>query len=174
MAASDRAAPGDSGIRSFFEEHKRRTYQFAFQLTGNADDAMDIVQEAFLRLHRQPDRLSVDPQHAVRWLFRAVRNLAIDMLRSRSARPQCEIPEDLADARQPAPDESAIGSEVSARLWAEIARLPLPEREALLLRDWQGMPYADIAELTGTTVSTVTSRIHEARTTLRQRLRRYL
>ena len=164
---------GAGGVLPLFEAHRRRAYQFAFQLTGNMDDALDVVQEAFLRLHRSRERLT-DDDHVVRWLFRAIRNLAIDLLRTRSARPECEISPDLADSRQITPDQNAIRDQVAERLWAEIARLPITEREAVLLRDWHGMSYSEIAELTGATVTTVTWRIHEARTTLRERLRRYL
>lgn len=171
MAEADQSVC-ESGIVPFFETHKHRTYQFAYQLTGNADDAMNLTQEAFLRLHRDWNRAQ-DPSHAVRRLFTTVRNLAIDLLRKRSAKPECEFSDELPDA-QPRPDASAIQGQVSARLRAEIGALPLPLREALLLRDWHGMPYAEIAELTGASVATVTWRIHEARTILRQKMRRFL
>jgi RNA polymerase sigma-70 factor, ECF subfamily len=161
------------GVESFFESHRRRAYQFAFQLTGEAEDAMDITQEAFLRLHRQWDKLPRGAEPAP-LLFTIVRNLAVDMLRKRTTRPAAEVDEDLKDARAADPENAAMRDEVSSRLRAEIARLPLPQREALLLRDWHGLSYAEIAQVTGATVAAVTSRIHDARSALRDRMRRYL
>jgi RNA polymerase sigma-70 factor (ECF subfamily) len=63
---------------------------------------------------------------------------------------------------------------VTVRLWAEIAALPIAQREALLLRDWHGLSYAEIAQIARTNITTVTSRIHDARVALRHRMGRYL
>jgi RNA polymerase sigma-70 factor, ECF subfamily len=161
------------GVEPFFESHRRRAYQFAFQLTGDAEDAMDITQEAFLRLHRQWSKLPRGAQPAP-LLFTIVRNLAVDLLRKRTSRPAAEVDDDLKDARAANPENAAMRDEVSARLRAEIAALPLAQREALLLRDWHGLSYAEIAQVTGATVAAVTSRIHDARCALRERMRRYL
>jgi RNA polymerase sigma-70 factor (ECF subfamily) len=72
------------------------------------------------------------------------------------------------------PELAARRGELSGRLWREIRGLPEVQREALLLRDWHGLSYKQIADITGTNVTTVNSRLHDARTRLRERLRRYL
>lgn len=157
-----------------FREYRLRAFHYALQTVGNADDAMDITQEAFLRLHRHWRRR--DPERPLApWLYSVVRNLAIDVLRKRGVRKETDM-----DAALPAPSplaspEAAAGnSELSGHLWREIQRLPDVQREALLLRDWHGLSYAEIAEATGTNATTVNSRLHDARTRLRERLRRYL
>ena len=161
------------GVEAFFESHRKRAYQFAYQLTSDPEEAMDITQEAFLRLHRQWDRLPRGSEPAP-LLFTIVRNLAVDVLRKRTTRPASEVDEDLKDARAADPENAAMRDEVSARLRAEIAALPLPQRESLLLRDWHGLSYAEIAQVTGASLAAVTSRIHDARSVLRERMRRYL
>lgn len=168
-AASDPAA----SLVDLFEKHKRKVYQFAFQLTRNIDDAMDVTQEAFLRLHREWHRWrpSKDPAS---WLYTVVRNLSIDVLRKRNAIGECEPDTDLPDIRAFGPEQIAIQQELSAMVWAEIGSLPLPLREALVLRDWHGLSYGQIAEILGVPVSTVTWRIHDARTILRRRMGRFL
>jgi RNA polymerase sigma-70 factor (ECF subfamily) len=162
-----------SGVVPVFEKHRRKVYQFAYQVTGNMDDAMDLTQEAFLRLHREWGRLPEDCD-AGWWLLKVVRNLAVDLHRKRSSRRECAVETDVTDVRTRGPETTAMHNELSARLWAEIAVLPPPQREALLLRDWHGLSYAQIADVVGATMSTVTWRIHDARTALRKKMTRYL
>jgi RNA polymerase sigma-70 factor (ECF subfamily) len=108
------------------------------------------------------------------WLLKVVRNLAVDLHRKRSSRRECAVETDVTDVRTRGPETTAMHNELSARLWAEIAVLPPPQREALLLRDWHGLSYAQIADVVGATISTVTWRIHDARTALRKKMTRYL
>lgn len=162
-----------TGVEAFFERNRRRAYLFAYQLTANAEDAMDVTQEAFLRMHRQWRNLPHEGDPAP-LLFTIVRNLAMDLLRKRSTRQGCEVEETLADVRAADPERSAMHGEMRQQLWSEIAALPLPQREALVLRDCHGLSYAEIAQVTGATAAAVTSRIHDARTRLRERMRRFL
>ena len=135
---------------------------------------MDVTQEAFLRLHRHWRRRDADRPFAP-WLYSVVRNLAIDLLRKRSVRKESGIDEVAPEPTPlPSPESAAQRSQLSERLWREIRRLPDVQREALLLRDWHGLSYAEIAEATGTNVTTINSRLHDARVRLRERLRRYM
>jgi RNA polymerase sigma-70 factor (ECF subfamily) len=156
-----------------FRSHQRRAFQFALQLLGNADDALDIVQEAFLRVHREWSRrdLARDPAP---WLFAIVRNLAIDLLRKRSTRNECGLDGFPETSGAADPESLAISGEAARRLWKEIAALPMLQREALMLRDWHGLSYAQIAGITGSSVAAVTARLHDARCALRKRMRMYL
>jgi RNA polymerase sigma-70 factor (ECF subfamily) len=135
---------------------------------------MDVTQEAFLRLHRHWGRRDRSRPFAP-WLYSVVRNLAIDLLRKRSTRKECDL-EAVAPwpSSTASPETETFRQECSAALWREIQRLPDIQREALLLRDWHGLSYSEIAATTGATVTTVNSRIHDARVRLRERLRRYL
>ena len=173
QAATEVAPAPPADIVEFFKRQKRSAFHFALQMTGNREDALDLMQEAFLRLHREwhkRDR-SRDPAP---WLFAVIRNLAIDMLRRRSSHGECELDPLSAASANPGPEDMAIRNEVAAWLWREIAALPLLQREAVILRDWHGLSYAEIAEVTGATTAVITGRLHDARTALRKRMGKYL
>jgi len=176
VAVSDvSAGEAESEFVRFFRSYRSKAFHYALQTLGNVDDALDVTQEAFLRLHRHWRRR--DPARPFApWLYSIVRNLAIDLLRKRAARRECNHEDGPPLLASPAasPEVAARRSELAARLWREIRRLPEPQREALLLRDWHGLSYAEIADITGSTVAAVNSRIHDARVRLRERLRRYL
>jgi RNA polymerase sigma-70 factor (ECF subfamily) len=167
-------ASGEDDFIEYFQRYKLKAYHYALQSVGNSEDAMDVTQEAFLRLHRHWSRRDTSKPFAP-WLYAVVRNLAIDLIRKRSTRKESDL-ETAVPAPSPLPTPEAITSrqEVSDLLWREIGRLPGVQREALLLRDWHGLSYSEIAEATGTNTTTINSRIHDARARLRERLRRYL
>jgi len=167
------AATEEGDFAELFRQHKLRAFHYALQMVGNREDAMDVTQEAFLRLHRHWRRRDLSRPFAP-WLYSVLRNLAIDLLRKRARRKECGL-ETAPDASPLAgPELQAERSELTSRLWKEIQQLPLIQREALLLRDWHGLSYAEIAEATGASVAAVNSRLHDARARLRNRLRRYL
>jgi|YNPNPStandDraft_1061719.scaffolds.fasta_scaffold03922_8 RNA polymerase sigma factor (sigma-70 family) len=173
-AALEGASAGQAvTLAAFFQQHKRRAYQFALQMVGDPDDAMELTQEAFLRLHRHWK--GRDPgRPAKAWMYAVLRNLAIDLLRKRAVRQQAEgaAPEEAAGG--PGPEALAARRELSAAIRQAIERLPVAQREVLLLKDFHGLSYAEIARVTGATPALVASRLHDARQRLRRRLARYL
>ncbi len=180
MAAVDTAvaevsvAQSEAEFVDLFRQYKLKAYHYALQTVGNSEDAMDVTQEAFLRLHRHWHRRDRDRPFAP-WMYSIVRNLAIDLIRKRSVRKETDM--EAAAPRPsplPTPELETRRAEVSTYLWREIDRLPDVQKESLLLRDWHGLSYAEIAEATGTSVTTINSRIHDARVRLRERLRRYM
>jgi RNA polymerase sigma-70 factor (ECF subfamily) len=162
-----------SEITEVFREYHTRLFHYALQLVGDREDAMDITQETFLRLHRHWARRD-ESRPIAAWLYSIARNLAIDQLRKRNVRNETEEDPNLEDTLARDPEDLASNSELRKRLWTAIRALPDPLREVLLLRDWHGMRYAEIAEVTGATPTTVTSRLYEARQRLRKELRGYL
>lgn len=164
---------GGAGFVELFEQHKTRCYHFALHLVGNSEDAMDITQDAFLRLHRHWE--SRDPAcPPLAWLYAVVRNLAIDHLRRRARRGECSIEEAPGVSREPGPEARASGGELAARVWEAINALPPEQREILLLRDWHGLNYSEISQVLGIGMGTVSSRLHHARERLRLQLGRFL
>jgi RNA polymerase sigma factor (sigma-70 family) len=109
----------------------------------------DVVQDAFLKLMRQR-RL---PRNVVAWLFRVVRNQAIDVWRSAQTRRRHEL---LASEQQPQSlfggDTSALDGETAARA---LQSLPAEQREAITLHLWGGLTFAEIADVMGSSTSTV-------------------
>lgn len=173
MPVEESAEAGPRSFAEFFERGRRKTYCFALHLVGDREEAMDITQEAYLRLHerwasRDPGR---DP---TAWLYSVIRNLAIDHLRRRARRPEAEMDHALLRSTAMGPEEAAGQSEMAGRLWAAIGALPPEQREILLLRDWHGLDYGQIAEVLGLSLGTVSSRLHHAREKVRERMRGYL
>lgn len=163
----------ETDISDIFRQYHTRVFHYALQLVGNREDALDVTQETFLRLHRHWSRR--DPARPVAaWLYAIARNLAIDALRKRGIRGETEEDPNTEDTLSRDPEDVATNSELRRQLWSAIRALPEPLREVLLLRDWHGMRYAEIAEITSTNATTVTSRLYEARQRLRKQLRGYL
>lgn len=171
MNANEAEEAGSFG--RFFRETSRRAFAFALQLAGNRDDAMDIVQEAYLRLHGRWAECA-GPEKAAAWLYTIIRNLAIDHLRRRARRSEAEIDGRILASPQEGPEADAARSERARRLWAAIAGLPPEQREILLLRDWHGLNYSEIAEVLGLSLGTVSSRIHHARQKVREAMEGFL
>lgn len=141
----------------------KRAYGLAFQYLRQKEDSMDLVQDAFVKafqnLHRFDRARSFGP-----WLFRIVRNLALDVLRSRR--------EDLHDEMERvAPDRGSQEDEVlKGELWHAFLKLDREEREIVFLRDYLGHDYAEIAHILKIPVGTVMSRLHRARKQLAAQL----
>ncbi len=144
-----------------------RVYGLAYHYLGSVEDARDVAQEAFVRAYRQLG--SFEGDRFMAWLLRITRNLCIDELRRRKARPPAE---DLrADAaagaapRDAAPDpEQAWLTDARRRLvYRALQRLDGANREVILLKDIQGLKLGEIAGMLGLPVGTVKSRAHRAR-----------
>jgi RNA polymerase sigma-70 factor, ECF subfamily len=172
-SAIEEVAAGEADLPGVFRLYNLRVFHYALQLVGNREDALDITQETFLRLHRHWQRR--DPSRPTSaWLYAIARNLAIDCLRRRGTRGEVAEDPALPDTLARDPEGQASNNELRQKLWYAIRSLPEPLREVLLLRDWHGMRYAEIAQVTGINTSTVTSRLFEARQRLRKQLRGYL
>lgn len=168
-----RARSGETEAR---EELARRlvrpAYLLALQLLRDPEGARDVAQEALLRFFSHLDRL--DPARPPRpWLFAIVRNLCRDLQRHRRRWRMGTL--DGPDAVELVdPVESAeIGvqrQELRRRVWRALASLSEKHREILVLRDYQDLAYAEIAQVLGVALGTVMSRLHRARRALRDRL----
>ena len=171
-------AEAQAGRREAREELARRVrgpaYVLALQLVGNRDDALDVAQDALLRLFAHLGRLASD--RPVRpWLFAIVRNRARDLWRSRKARPSESLdarPELESHLAAPSrdPEQEAAHRERVRRVWSAIGALSNPHREILVLRDFHDLTYAEIAGVLDVPVGTVMSRLHAARSALRDRV----
>jgi len=168
-----------AGLAEAREELARRyrgpAYVLALQLLGNREDALDVAQEAMLRLFATLGRLT--PGRAVRpWLLAIVRNQARDLWRRQRVRrtePIDGTGEGLAAeliARAPDPEEAAGREELRRRVWRALSRLSEDHREIVVLRDFHGLSYEEIAHVLDIKIGTVMSRLHAARRQLRARL----
>jgi RNA polymerase sigma-70 factor (ECF subfamily) len=144
-------------------DHGRRIYNFAYRLTGNPDDASDLMQEVLLRVRR--GLAGYTPGSFEGWLWRITRNAFLDDVRRRKRRPTVELPDhDRASlGATPEPSEVLAESRLSEDVQEAVLALPIDFREAVVMCDVVGLTYDEIAEATGVPVGTVRSRIHRGR-----------
>jgi len=132
------------------ERHSRSLFRVAYRVTGNEQDAEDMVQETFLRAYRRIG--SYDGRAGVRtWLTRIAVNCCLDLLRHRGRRGT-PVPLDVnlnVRASEPAADERVFGGQVRQRLGAALSRLTPAERAAFVLRHYEGAPVEEIARALG-------------------------
>src|SRR5512138_987241 len=96
-----KARQGDSeAFRLLVEEHSRRAFQLAYRMTGNEQDAEDVVQESFIRAYRQLSRFEARA-HFGTWLHRIVANCSVDLIRSRRSRRDHASVDDITAVEQP-------------------------------------------------------------------------
>jgi RNA polymerase sigma-70 factor (ECF subfamily) len=171
------AQAGDAQAREALATSCRRiAFLFALQLTGHRDDAMDLAQDATLRFFASLSRF--DAARAVRpWLLQIVRNLVRDRARRMRVRRTESLDRDReavvfeAIDPSPSPEQNASKAELQRILWIAVCRLPQRYREVIALRDYLGLSYREIAEALRIPRGTVMSRLHRARTRLRDAAR---
>ena len=140
--------------------YRRRVYAICYRYFGNAADAEDATQEAFVALLRRGASYSGTAAFST-WMYRVTTNACNDLARRRARRPQVvAVPEAIADVADPT--DLLEQRELRAELTAALATLDPEHREAVLLHDVAGVPYADIAARDGVAVGTVKSRIFRA------------
>jgi RNA polymerase sigma-70 factor (ECF subfamily) len=149
-------------------DHGRFLYMLAFRLTGNNDDAQDLVQEVLLRVRRGLE--TYRPGSLEGWLSRITTNTFLDEVRRRRRRPVDLFPDDPdrvvppSDAADVALAAEALPDDVQSAL----RRLPPDYRAAVVLCDVVGLSYQEIADALDAPVGTVRSRIHRGRSQLRE------
>jgi RNA polymerase sigma-70 factor (ECF subfamily) len=170
----DRAA-----FQALVEKYQRRIYAVAYGLLGNREDALDAVQEAFIKAYRSLDGFK-GKSGFYTWLYRIVSNTAIDLGRKSSRREEIEFREEIdADEEKGnypiAPSAQDPASELMKKELGEliegaIAKLPPEQRTAVVLREIEGLSYREIAKVMRCSQGTVMSRLHYGRKKLQELL----
>jgi RNA polymerase sigma-70 factor (ECF subfamily) len=149
----------------------RKIYNFAYRLTGDPDDAHDLVQEVLLRVRR--GLASYQPGSFEGWLWRITRNAFLDDVRRKKRRPTSPLPDEV-DRWDLASSESADLEYARVSLGDDIQKalleLPVEFREAVVLCDVIGLSYEEISRAVAVPIGTVRSRIHRGRKMLRDLL----
>jgi RNA polymerase sigma-70 factor (ECF subfamily) len=164
------------GDREAFEALVRAThaqaYTLAFRLTGNEEDARDVVQDAYLRAYKGIKRFRGDAQFST-WMHRIVANCASTYLAKRQKARHDELPDDtpLPDLRPEIdPQLRADAGLDRAQLTAALGELPDTLRAVVVLRDIYDLPHEAIADELGISEAAAKVRLHRARKKLRERL----
>jgi RNA polymerase sigma-70 factor (ECF subfamily) len=168
-------AAARSGDRDAFAALVRATYDdtytLAYRLTGNEEDARDVVQETYLRAYRSIDRFRGEAKITT-WLYRITANCASTQLGSRRRHRHEALdltvePADVTPASDPL--DRAVAADLRATVEAAIAELPPRLRAVVVLRDVYDLPHDAIAAELGITETAAKVRLHRARRALRAR-----
>lgn len=143
-------------FRALVDAHGRYVFHVAHRLTGNASDAEDVVQEAFLKAYRQLGRFEARADFRT-WLHRIAVNCAVDLIRARRSRETAREPldaegvsvVDTVASPAPAPDRLAMSGEILERVRAGMSCLTPLERAAFMLRHVEGRSIDEIGSALG-------------------------
>jgi RNA polymerase sigma-70 factor, ECF subfamily len=156
------------------ERHQRAVFNLTYRMLGEAKEAEDAAQEAFLRAYQHIDRYDASRPFKT-WLLSIASNYCIDKLRKRRLtwlsldEPLSPHPE--LNSKELGPEDSTIDAQRSAAVHSLLNQLPPDYRAAVILRYWYDMSYAEIAEILDTTESAIKSRLFRARQTLAEEAR---
>jgi RNA polymerase sigma-70 factor, ECF subfamily len=173
MKAKPQQAPGRRAeFEALHGRHSREVWALAYARSLDADLALDIAQEAFLRLWKQWEAGEEDIQNPRAWLLRVARNLAEDYAKSSFRRNGTTAPQMMngVAARGPMPLEAMERAEAFARIRSTLEELPEGDRDLLTLRYALEYDAARIAELLGINATAVHMRLSRARQRLADRL----
>lgn len=169
-----RARAGDrDAFQALVEKHSRNVFQLAFRMTGNEEDAEDVVQETFLKAYRNLQRFAGQAEFST-WLHRIAANCAVDLLRRRAPRQaetrtaegqELEVVSDGAG-----PERMLLSAEVQGRVARSLERLSAMERAAFVLRHFEGRPIAEIGKTLGVRTGAAKNCVFRAVAKLREDL----
>jgi len=171
----ERFAAGDrTALDELFRRYRQPAYRVAYRLLGNEPDALDAVQEGFVKALTHLSGFQGRSSFKT-WLLRVVSNAALDLGRQRGRREALSLGAggESADARLLTPDESGRGLEradLRALLDEALAVLSEAQRQTFVLHAEVELSYREVAEVLGISIGTVMSRLYYAR----QKLRAYL
>jgi len=159
-------AEGDkSAMRALVERYKRKAYYLALGMVGNRDEALDISQEAFIRVFKSARKFERD-QKFFPWFYSIVANLCKDDLQRREKRDSKAVDleeNDFLLVDESNPETKMILKEQAQILQKALAQLSFEDREIIMLKHFRDMPYDEISRLLNIPKGTVMSRLYYAR-----------
>ena len=170
-----RIIAGDpDAFRPLVEHYQDRVFRIALGVIGNREEAWDVSQEAFLRVHRSLHRFQLG-QSFYTWLYRIVVNLSIDALRKRSQDRTVALEESGECVGVDCPPETDLHQqELREKVQTVLALLPPRYRAVLVLKDIEELGCWEIARVVGCTHATARWRLHKARKLFKETWERYL
>jgi RNA polymerase sigma-70 factor (ECF subfamily) len=174
-----RSIGGDAeSFNELITRWERPIYALAYRVIGREEDARDVCQETFLRAFRALPGFKGEAKFSS-WLYRIALNLCRDWIRRQRRAPVVQMPEgiepsELAAERGPVESiEELVGRrQLSAVVEEAMALLPEEQRTAIILKEYHGMTFQEIADLQGCPLSTVKTRLYQGLSVLRRHLDR--
>lgn len=177
------ALGGDQdAYRALVERHSRTLFRLAYRMTGNEQDAEEVVQEAFLRAYRRLDKFELRSNFGT-WVYRIAVNCSLDLMRKRKSemeqrqQPSAQTEDDdrpapieMAESQLPSPDRLALSVELREQVKIAMESLSSVERTAFVMRHYEGCSIEEIGEVLGLNTGATKNSVFRAV----QKLRRHL
>jgi RNA polymerase sigma-70 factor (ECF subfamily) len=184
-----RARAGDhEAFRTLYQRYHRRVYALAYGVVQNADDALDVVQDGFIKAHRHLDKFEGNSSFYT-WLYRIVMNLSIDHIRKHKRGRHVDF-DDAIDHGQDGgavgedsllprvlgqnPGKSLVRKEIREQIGKALEELSDNHRAVLVMRELEGMSYEEMAQAMQCSKGTIMSRLFHARRNMQKRLLEYM
>jgi RNA polymerase sigma-70 factor (ECF subfamily) len=173
----EKARAGETdAFRALVERHSQRLFRLAYRMTGNQEDAEDVVQDSFLRAFRRLDQFDGRASFGT-WLHRIAANRSVDLVRSRTVRFEYGSGGDSVDdpvltlpARGPSPERVAASSQIRDRVEEAMNELSAVERTAFVLRHFEEMHLEEVGRVLGCGSNTAKHSVFRAVHKLRRAL----
>jgi RNA polymerase sigma factor (sigma-70 family) len=146
-----------------FQAHARQIYAYCLRRLGSREEAEDALQATYLNAYRSL-KGGFEPQLAQAWLLKVAQNVCFDRLRSTTRRARLELAHDAQEVEELAP-APVVGDELFG-IEDALAALPDQQRRAILLREWQGLSYKEVAQELGLSQGAVETLLFRARRSL--------
>lgn len=175
LVARSKAGDAES-FNQLVKRWERPIFALAYRTLGREEDARDVTQETFLRAFRALSGFKGDAKFSS-WLYRIALNLCRDWMRKDRRAPLVAVPEglELEDlAADPGPTETvedlAARAELNGVVAKAMAHLPAEQRQSIILKEYHGLTFQEIADLMRCPLSTVKTRVYQGLSTLRKQL----
>jgi RNA polymerase sigma-70 factor (ECF subfamily) len=173
-----RCQQGDQeALKEIFDKYHKKVYRIAYGVVRHREEALDIVQEVFIKLFRSIKNFK-GQSHFYTYLYRMVMNTAIDHSRKMGKQFISSLDEEgsfePSDKAEREPEKILLQKELEERVKWAMQKLPHEQRAALIFRDVEGLSYQEMAEAMGCSIGTVMSRLHYGRKRVQELLRDYV
>ena len=173
-----RCQQGDQeALKEIYDKYHTKVYRVAYGVVRRREDALDIVQEVFIKLFRSIKNFK-GRSHFYTYLYRMAMNTAIDHTRRGGKRFVSSLDEEgsfePSDGVEKGPERILLQKELEERVNLALNRLPAEQKAAIIFRDVEGLSYQEMAEAMGCSIGTVMSRLHYGRKKMQGLLKDYV
>jgi RNA polymerase sigma-70 factor (ECF subfamily) len=173
-----RCQQGDQeALKEIFNQYHQKLYRIAYGVVRHREEALDIVQEVFIKLFRSIQQFKGKSRFYT-YLYRMTMNTAIDHTRKMKKVPSLSMDEEegfqLSDDADRRPDRILDHKELETRVKWAMDQLSPDQKAVLIFREVEGLSYQEIAEATGCSIGTVMSRLHYGRKKVQELLKDYV
>ena len=173
-----RCQQGDQeALKEIYDKYHKKVYRIAYGVVRQREDALDVVQEVFIKLFRSIKNFQ-GRSHFYTYLYRMVMNTAIDHTRKLGKKFASSLDEEgsfePSDGAEKGPERVFLQKELEERVKRAMDKLPAEQKAALIFRDTEGLSYQEMAEAMGCSIGTVMSRLHYGRKKMQELLKDYV